>query len=82
MIIVVSSPAPSHSTDPTAAAVSAALRPASFQAASRTEKALAIGSQLDVDRLYPNLSAAKQSVRPMGAIASALAALRHAAPLR
>ena len=81
MIIVVSSPALSHSTDPTAAAVTAGFRPASPPSASLTEKAPACSDRFDVDRLYPNLSATEQSAQPMGPIANVVAALRHAALL-
>jgi len=85
MIIVVSSPALSHSTDPTAAAVTAGLRsvthPPSSPPASTTEKAPACSAEFDVDRLYPNLAATEQPVRPAGPIAHVVAALRHAAML-
>jgi hypothetical protein len=81
MIIVVSSPALSHSTDPTAAAVTAGFRPASPTSASLTEKAPACSGQFDVDRLYPNLSATEQPARPTGPIAHIVEALRHAALL-
>lgn len=85
MIIVVSSPALSHSTDPTAAAVTVGLRsatpPASPPPASTTEKAPACWGDFDVDRLYPNLAATEQPVRPSGPIAHVVAALRHAAML-
>lgn len=79
MIIVVSSPTLSHSTDPIAAAVTAGFRPASPPSATLTEKADACSGQFDVDRLYPNLSATEQPARPMSVIAHAVAALRHAA---
>lgn len=82
MIIVVANPDLTHSTDPTAAAVTAGFRPASLTPATANEKAPACSAQLDVDSLYPNLSAAAQAPRRTGAIARVLAALRPFAPSR
>jgi len=58
MIITASTAPLSHSTNPTAAAVTAGFRSASFQAADRSDETIRGAAPLDVDRLYPNLSTA------------------------
>lgn len=58
MIITASTTPLSHSTNPTAAAVTAGFRSTSFQAADRSDDANRGAAPLDIDRLYPNLSTA------------------------
>ena len=74
----------SYGTDPTAAAVQAALRPATFQPARRApEQSPSAGraGTFDVDTLYPNLSTATERPSIVLAatrqIAAAFASLRH-----
>ena len=61
MNTTISSKAPSYSTDPVAAAVTASFEPAAFRYAERAaELPAAAARPLDIDRLYPNLAVAER----------------------
>ena len=77
--------AQSYGTDPTADAVRATLRPASFQAARRdgdTPESAGRAMTFDVDKLYPNLAPAAERPSVVAAaarrLAAAFASIRHA----
>ena len=76
MIVTVSSQTFSHSTDPTAAAVTSGFRAASFSPATRTGgDALSGAAPFEPERLYPNLYAVEEPARRTNRIADILARL-------
>ncbi len=78
MIVTVSTSTFSHSTDPTAAALTSSFRAASFEPATRTGEAVAAAAPFDPERLYPNLYAVEQPALRISLIVNALSALRRA----
>jgi hypothetical protein len=79
MIITASTAAISHSTDPSAAAVTAGFRSASFQPASRADDSNrpSAGVPLDVERLYPSLCASVEPSMVLRVMRTARATLRR-----
>ena len=75
MIVTVSTSTFSHSTDPTAAALTSSFRAASFEPATRTGEAVAAAAPFDPERLYPNLYAVEEPARHTNPIAYVLARL-------
>jgi hypothetical protein len=79
MIITASTAAVSHSTDPSAAAVTAGFRSASFRPAARADESHASAcAPLDVDRLYPSLRPSVEAPKVLRGMRAAIATLRRA----
>jgi hypothetical protein len=82
MIVSASTASASYSVDPTAAALSASLRPASFSAARREDDSVMPPARaLDIERLYPNLVHASEPAHRISvpaALAASVRALRRA----
>jgi len=83
MIVTVSTQTFSHSTDPTAAAVTSGFRTASISPATRTAgeapATAAPSAAFDPERLYPNLYADEKPARRTNPIVNVLTLLRRAA---
>ena len=82
MIITVSTAAISHSTDPSAAAVTAGFRSASFRPAARADEShlASACAPLDVDRLYPSLRPSVEAPKVLRGMRAAIATLLRALP--
>jgi hypothetical protein len=80
VIITASTAALSHSTDPSAAAVTAGFRSASFQPASRIDEPNrpSACAPLDVERLYPSLYPSVEAPKVLRGMRAAIATLRRA----
>jgi hypothetical protein len=82
MIITASTAAISHNTDPSAAAVTAGFRSASFRPAARADEShlASACAPLDVDRLYPSLRPSVEVPNVLKAMRAAIATRALAAP--